>query len=41
MEYFQRRRERRAHQIMEDEEEYAGEYEGQLFILFCKISKLY
>ena len=33
MNYLQRRRERRGHQIMEDEEEYAGEYEGNLFQL--------
>ena len=33
MNYLQRRRERRGHQIMEDEEEYAEEYEGNLFQL--------
>ncbi len=34
MDYFKRRRGRRYQRIMEDEEEYAGEYEGMPFLFF-------
>ena len=34
MDYFKRRRGRRYQRVMEDEEEYAGEYEGKLFFIF-------
>jgi hypothetical protein len=33
MDYFKRRRGRRYQRVMEDEEEYAGEYEGKLFFI--------